>query len=183
MSAAISHLNSVLPEDSVVTNGAGNYAVWLHRFYAYKRPRTELAPTCAMGYGLPAAIAAKLRHPEKTVVCLAGDGCFLMYPQEIATAAAHGVNLIVVVVNNRMYGTIRMHQERRYPGRQSGTTIVNPDFVGMARLRRRAERVEKTEDFAAAFERARNAGKPAVLELLTDPLQITPAMRVTEMPT
>jgi acetolactate synthase-1/2/3 large subunit len=95
-----------------------------------------------MGY-LPAAIAAKLRHPEKTVVCLAGDGCFLMYPQEIATAAAHGVNLIVVVVNNRMYGTIRMHQERRYPGRQSGTTIVNPDFVGMARLRRRAERVEK----------------------------------------
>jgi len=184
MSAAISHLNSVLPEDSVVTNGAGNYAVWLHRFYAYKRPRTELAPTCgAMGYGLPAAISAKLRHPEKTVVCLAGDGCFLMYPQEIATAAAHGVNLIVLVVNNRMYGTIRMHQERRYPGRQSGTTIVNPDFVEMARACGAwAERVERTEDFAAAFERARNAGKPAVLELLTDPLQITPAMRVTEMP-
>jgi acetolactate synthase-1/2/3 large subunit len=184
MSAAISHLNSVLPEDSVVTNGAGNYAVWLHRFYAYKRPRTELAPTCgAMGYGLPAAISAKLRHPEKTVVCLAGDGCFLMYPQEIATAAAHGVNLIVLVVNNRMYGTIRMHQERRYPGRQSGTTIVNPDFVEMARACGAwAERVERTEDFAAAFERARNAGKPAMLELLTDPLQITPAMRVTDMP-
>lgn len=184
MTAAISHLSQVLPDDAVLTNGAGNYAVWLHRFFAYKRPRTELAPTCgAMGYGLPAAIAAKLRHPEKTVVCLAGDGCFLMYPQEIATAAAHGVNLIVIVVNNGMYGTIRMHQERRYPGRQSGTTIVNPDFVAMAKACGAwAERVERTEDFAAAFERARQAGKPAVLELLTDPLQITPAMRVSELP-
>lgn len=184
MSAAMAHLNHVLPEDSVLTNGAGNYTVWLHRFYAYKRPRTELAPTCgAMGYGLPAAVAAKLRHPEKTVVCLAGDGCFLMYPQEISTAAAHGANLIVILVNNRMYGTIRMHQERRYPGRQSGTTIVNPDFVEMARsCGAWAERVEKTEDFAAAFERAQKAGKPAVLELLTDPLQITPAMRVTDLP-
>ncbi len=184
MAAAMTHLNRVLPEDAMLSNGAGNYTVWLHRFYAYKRPRTELAPTCgAMGYGLPAAIAAKLRHPEKTVVCFAGDGCFLMYPQEIATAAAHGANLIVIVVNNRMYGTIRMHQERRYPGRQSGTTIVNPDFVEMAKACGAwAERVERTEDFAAAFERAQQAGKPAVLELLTDPLQITPAMRVTELP-
>ncbi|CAG9186441.1 thiamine pyrophosphate-binding protein [Cupriavidus pinatubonensis] len=184
MIAAMSHLSQVLPEDAVVTNGAGNYAVWLHRFYAYKQSRTQLAPTCgAMGYGLPAAIAAKLRHPEKTVVCLAGDGCFLMYPQEIATAAAHGVNLVVIVVNNGMYGTIRMHQERRYPGRQSGTTIVNPDFVAMARsCGAWAERVERTEDFAAAFERARQAGKPAVLELVTDPLQITPAMRVSDLP-
>jgi acetolactate synthase-1/2/3 large subunit len=181
MSAAISHLNSVLPEDSVDQRR--------RQLCGLAAPLLRLqAPPHGTGadlrrWAMPAAIAAKLRHPEKTVVCLAGDGCFLMYPQEIATAAAHGVNLIVVVVNNRMYGTIRMHQERRYPGRQSGTTIVNPDFVGMARLRRRAERVEKTEDFAAAFERARNAGKPAVLELLTDPLQITPAMRVTEMPT
>ncbi|WP_313818992.1 thiamine pyrophosphate-binding protein [Cupriavidus sp.] len=184
MAAAMSHLNAVLPEDAILSNGAGNYTVWLHRFYAYKRPRTELAPTCgAMGYGLPAAIAAKLRAPEKTVVCLAGDGCFLMYPQEIATAAAHGANLIVILVNNRMYGTIRMHQEKRYPGRQSGTTIANPNFVAMARACGAwAERVEKTEDFAAAFERARNAGQPAVLELMTDPLQITPAMRVTDLP-
>ncbi len=184
MAAAISHLNQVLPEDAVLTNGAGNYAVWLHRFFAYKRPRTQLAPTCgAMGYGLPAAIAAKLRHPEQTVVCLAGDGCFLMYPQEIATAAAHGANLIVIVVNNGMYGTIRMHQERRYPGRQSGTAIANPDFVAMAKsCGAWAERVERTEDFAAAFERARQAGKPALLELLTDPLQITPAMRVSDLP-
>jgi acetolactate synthase-1/2/3 large subunit len=136
-----------------------------------------------MGYGLPAAIAAKLRYPEKTVVCFAGDGCYLMYPQEIATAAAHGANLIVILVNNRMYGTIRMHQERRYPGRQSGTTIVNPDFVEMAKACGAwAERVERTEDFAAAFARAQQAGKPAVLELVTDPLQITPAMRVSELP-
>ena len=184
LGAAMAHLNQVLPEDAMLSNGAGNYTVWLHRFYAYKRPRTELASTCgAMGYGLPAAIAAKLRHPEKTVVCFAGDGCFLMYPQEIATAAAHGANLITIVVNNRMYGTIRMHQEKRYPGRQSGTAIVNPDFVEMARsCGAWAERVERTEDFAAAFERAMKAGKPAVLELVTDPLQITPAMRVTELP-
>lgn len=184
MAAAMAHLNQVLPEDAMLSNGAGNYTVWLHRFYAYKRPRTELAPTCgAMGYGLPAAIAAKLRYPEKTVVCFAGDGCYLMYPQEIATAAAHGVNLIVILVNNRMYGTIRMHQERRYPGRQSGTTIVNPDFVEMAKACGAwAERVERTEDFAAAFARAQQAGKPAVLELVTDPLQITPAMRVSELP-
>ena len=184
MAAAMAHLNQTLPDDAMLTNGAGNYTVWLHRFYAYRRPRTELAPTCgAIGYGLPASIAAKLRHPEKTVVCFAGDGCFLMYPQEIATAAAHGANLIVILVNNRMYGTIRMHQERRYPGRQSGTAIVNPDFVAMAQsCGAWAERVEKTDDFAAAFERAQRAGKPAVLELMTDPLQITPAMRVTDLP-
>ncbi|WP_454763963.1 thiamine pyrophosphate-binding protein [Cupriavidus campinensis] len=184
MAAAMAHLDAVLPEDAMISNGAGNYTIWLHRFYAYKRPRTQLAPTCgAMGYGLPAGIAAKLRAPGKTVVCLAGDGCFLMYPQEIATAAAHGANLIVIVVNNGMYGTIRMHQERRYPGRQSGTTIANPDFVTMARACGAwAERVERTEDFAAAFERARNAGQPAVLELMTDPRQITPAMRATELP-
>ncbi|PWK37493.1 thiamine pyrophosphate-binding protein [Cupriavidus plantarum] len=184
MAAAMAHLNDVLPADSVLTNGAGNYTVWLHRFYAYKQPRTELAPTCgAMGYGLPAAIAAKLRSPEKTVIALAGDGCFLMYPQEIATAAAHGANLIVVVVNNGMYGTIRMHQERRYPGRQSGTTIPSPDFVGMARACGAvAERIERTEDFPAALERARAAGQPALIELVTDPRQITPAMRVADLP-
>ncbi|WP_423197189.1 MULTISPECIES: thiamine pyrophosphate-binding protein [unclassified Cupriavidus] len=184
MAAAMSHLNTALPEDAILSNGAGNYTVWLHRFYAYKRARTELAPTCgAMGYGLPAAIAAKLRAPDKTVVCLTGDGCFLMYPQEIATAAAHGANLIVIVVNNRMYGTIRMHQERRYPGRQSGTTIANPDFIGMATACGAwAERVERTEDFPAALARARAAGKPALIELMTDPLQITPAMRVTDLP-
>lgn len=184
MTEVVSHLNRVLPDDSILTNGAGNYAVWLHRFYNYKRPRTQLAPTCgAMGYGLPAAIAAKLRHPSRTVVCFAGDGCFLMYPQEVATAAAHGAAVIAIVVNNGMYGTIRMHQERRYPGRQSGTSLVNPDFVAMARACGAwSERVERTADFAAAFDRALHSGKMAVLELITDPLQITPMMRVTEQP-
>jgi acetolactate synthase-1/2/3 large subunit len=132
-----------------------------------------------MGYGLPAAIAAKLRAPDRTVVCFAGDGCFLMYPQELATAAQAGANVIVVVVNNGMYGTIRMHQEKRYPGRVSGTGIATPDFVQMAQsCGAWAERVERTEDFAPAFARALAAGRPAVLELVTDPRQITPAMRI-----
>jgi len=180
MTAVVDHLNQTLPADAVLSNGAGNYTVWLHRYYAYRQPRTELAPTCgAMGYGLPAAIAAKLRDPQRTVVCFAGDGCFLMYPQEIATAAAYGANLVVVVVNNGMYGTIRMHQEKRYPGRVSGTDIPSPDFVAMAQsCGAWAERVTRTEDFAGAFERALAAGKPAVLELTTDPRQITPAMRI-----
>ncbi|AOZ09266.1 thiamine pyrophosphate-binding protein [Cupriavidus malaysiensis] len=182
LGAAVAHLDRVLPDDAILSNGAGNYTVWLHRFYAYRRPRTELAPTCgAMGYGLPAAIAAKLRAPERTVVCFAGDGCFLMYPQELATAAQAGANLIVVVVNNGMYGTIRMHQEKRYPGRVSGTGIATPDFVQMAQACGAwAERIERTEDFAAAFERARAAGRPALLELITDARQITPAMRLAD---
>jgi len=180
LGAAVAHLDRVLPDDAILSNGAGNYTVWLHRFYAYRRPRTELAPTCgAMGYGLPAAIAAKLRAPDRTVVCFAGDGCFLMYPQELATAAQAGANVIVVVVNNGMYGTIRMHQEKRYPGRVSGTGIATPDFVQMAQsCGAWAERVERTEDFAPAFARALAAGRPAVLELVTDPRQITPAMRI-----
>ncbi|MBO4122168.1 thiamine pyrophosphate-binding protein [Cupriavidus gilardii] len=180
MGAVMAHLDRVLPDDAVLSNGAGNYTVWLHRFFAYRRPRTQLAPTCgAMGYGLPAAIAAKLRAPERTVICFAGDGCFLMYPQELATAAAAGANVIVVLVNNGMYGTIRMHQEKRYPGRVSGTAIANPDFVAMAQACGAwAERIDSSAAFAAAFERALAAGRPAVLELRTDPRQITPAMRL-----
>ncbi|MGY8526409.1 thiamine pyrophosphate-binding protein [Paracidovorax citrulli] len=182
MARVMAHLNEVLPDDAALTNGAGNYTVWLHRFYAYRRPRTQLAPTCgAMGYGLPAAIAAKLRDPERTVVCFAGDGCFLMYPQELATAAEAGANIVVVIVNNGMYGTIRMHQEKRYPGRVSGTGIRNPDFVALAHACGAwAERIDDAQQFPAAFERACAAGRPAVLELRTDPRQITPAMRLTD---
>ncbi len=132
-----------------------------------------------MGYGLPAAISAKLRHPERTVVCFAGDGCFQMYPQELTTAAAVGANVVVLVVNNGMYGTIRMHQERRYPGRVSGTGIVNPDFVALAQACGAwAERLTSADGFADAFARACAAGRPALLELRTDPRQITPAMRL-----
>lgn len=180
MTAVIKHMSATLPDDAILTNGAGNYSVWLHRFYQYRGGRTELAPTCgAMGYGLPAAVAAALRHPNRQVVCVAGDGCFLMYPQELATAAEYGASLIVLVVNNGMYGTIRMHQERRHPGRVSGTRLQGPDYVALARsFGAYAECVEQTSDFAAAFERAQASGGLALLELRVDPRQITPGMRI-----
>jgi acetolactate synthase-1/2/3 large subunit len=180
MTKVVAWLSDTLGDDAMVSNGAGNYTVWLHRFYTYRKPRTELAPTSgAMGYGFPAAIAAKLRHPERDVVAFAGDGCFLMYPQELATAIQHDVPLIVLVVNNGMYGTIRMHQERRYPGRVMATDLVNPDFAALATsFGAYAETVTRTEDFAPAFERARAAGRVALLELQVDPQQITPAMRL-----
>ncbi|WP_414447378.1 thiamine pyrophosphate-binding protein [Burkholderia sp. 22PA0099] len=180
LAQVVAHLDAVLPDDAVITNGAGNYTVWVHRFYRYRRMATELAPTNgAMGYGFPAAIAAKLKFPAREVVCFAGDGCFMMYPQELATAVQFGAPLIAIVVNNAMLGTIRMHQEREYPGRVSATRLVNPDFVAMARaFGAHAERVARTEDFPAAFERARQAGVPAVIELRTDPRQITPANRL-----
>jgi acetolactate synthase-1/2/3 large subunit len=177
---AMQHLAQTLPEDAIVSNGAGNYSVWLHRFYQYRQARTELAPTCgAMGYGLPAAVAAALRHPGRDVVCVAGDGCFLMYPQELATAAEYGASFVVLVVNNGMYGTIRMHQETHYPGRISGTRLRGPDYVALARaFGAHAERVTQTSDFAAAFERARSHRGLALLELVTDPKQITPTRRL-----
>lgn len=180
MVAVVGWFNSHLPEDAIVTNGAGNYTVWVHRFFRYRRARTELAPTSgAMGYGVPAGIAAKLRHPERQVVAFAGDGCFLMYPQELCTAAQHRANLVVIVVNNGTYGTIRMHQERRYPGRVVATGLVNPDFVAFARsCGAFAERVETMAAFPDAYRRAAAAGKPAVLELIVDPEQLTPAFRI-----
>lgn len=180
LAQVVGHLSHTLPDDAVISNGAGNYAVWVHRFYRYRNPRSQLAPTNgAMGYGFPAAIAAKLRDPARSVVCFAGDGCFMMYPQELATAVQFGAALIVIVVNNGMLGTIRMHQEREYPGRISGTALHNPDFVALAHaFGAVAERVERTEDFAAAFERAQASGKPALIELITDPRQITPVARL-----
>lgn len=180
LSHIVSYLSKELPEDSIICNGAGNYTVWVHRFFQYKQLGTELAPTNgAMGYGLPAAIAAKLERPKSIVVCFAGDGCFMMYPQELATAMQFNAAIIVIVVNNGMLGTIRMHQEREYPGRVSATNLVNPDFVGLAEsFGAYAERVERNQDFAAAFERAKCAGRAALLELLTDPAQITPQARL-----
>nr|MBF0685206.1 thiamine pyrophosphate-binding protein [Pseudomonas sp.] len=180
LATVVSHLNETLPENAVIANGAGNYTGWVHRYYRYRKPATELAPTNgAMGYGLPAAIAAKLQHPDRPVVCFAGDGCFMMYPQELATAMQFGAALVVIVVNNEMFGTIRMHQEREYPGRVSGTRLSNPDFIAFAKsFGAHAERVEATEDFPAAFDRALNAGRAALIELRTDPLQITPEARL-----
>ena len=172
----LQHLNEALPADTIVTNGAGNYAGWVQRFYRYRGFRTQLAPTSgAMGYGVPAAIAAKVMHPERTVICFAGDGCFLMSGQEMATAIQYRANVVFIVVNNGMYGTIRMHQEREYPGRVHGTSLINPDFAAYAKsFGAHGEVVESTAAFAAALERALNCGKPALLELRVDPEGITP---------
>jgi acetolactate synthase-1/2/3 large subunit len=180
MAVVIRHLATQLPANAMIANGAGNFTVWVHRFFTYKAPHTELAPTSgAMGYGLPAAVAAGLRYPDRMTVCVAGDGDFLMYPQELTTAAQYGARLLVLIVNNGMYGTIRMHQERRFPGRVSGTELACPDFVGLAQsFGAYAERVETTEAFAPALERALAARESAVLELRVDPNQITPDRRL-----
>ena len=180
LAAVVGWLSDHLPDDALVANGAGNYTVWVHRYFRYRQLRTELAPTSgAMGYGVPAAIAAKLRYPDREVVAFAGDGCFQMYPQELATAMQHNANLVVLVVNNGTYGTIRMHQERRYPGRVVATDLLNPDFVALARSYGAfAERVEATESFPNAYRRALAAGRPALLELRVDPAQLSPAFRL-----
>jgi acetolactate synthase-1/2/3 large subunit len=150
--------------------------VWLHRFHRYTGFRTQLAPTSgAMGYGFPAAIAAKLAQPKRTVVSFAGDGCFMMAAQELATAVQYDAPVIVLVVNNGMYGTIRMHQEKVYPGRVSGTDLANPHFAALARaFGAVGEIVEETSQFAGALERSMASGKPAVIELRIDPQAITP---------
>jgi acetolactate synthase I/II/III large subunit len=170
-------LSDRLPEDAIVAGGAGNFAGWLHRHFRYKGFRTQLGPTNgSMGYGYPAAVAAKLAQPERTVIAVCGDGDFLMNGQEIATAAQYGAAFVALVVNNGLYGTIRMHQEREYPGRVFGTELKNPDFAAYARaFGGHGETVERTEEFAPAFERAEASGKPALIELRIDPDAITPA--------
>ena len=170
------HLESVLPADAILTNGAGNYATWLHRFHRYRGFRTQLAPTSgAMGYGVPAAISAKAMYRNRTVIAFAGDGCFLMTGQELATAVQYRLNVIFIVVNNGMYGTIRMHQERAFPGHVYGTDLVNPDFAAYARaFGAHGETVESTDQFAAAFTRSQQAGTPALIEIRIDPEAITP---------
>jgi acetolactate synthase-1/2/3 large subunit len=169
-------LNARLPEDAILTNGAGNYAGWLHRFFLHRRFHTQLAPTSgAMGYGVPAAIGAKAVHPERMVVACAGDGCFLMNGQELATAVQHQLNVIFLVFNNGAYGTIRMHQERDYPSRVIGTDLHNPDFAAYARsFGCHGSTVRKTSEFAAAFDEAVASGKPALIELVVEQDQISP---------
>jgi acetolactate synthase-1/2/3 large subunit len=177
----VSDLRAKLPPDTIVTNGAGNYSVWVHRFWRYRRYRTELAPTSgSMGYGIPAAIAAKLMHPDRPVVAFAGDGCFQMTGLEFMTAVQERLPIIVIVVNNGMYGTIRMHQERHYPGRVWGTDLANPDFAALARACGGfGATVEQTGDFAAAFDAAASSGKPAIIEIRLDPDALTPAASLT----
>ncbi|OXC79550.1 thiamine pyrophosphate-binding protein [Caballeronia sordidicola] len=160
-------LSEHLPADAIVTNGAGNYATWLHRHYAYRHFRSQVAPTSgAMGYGVPAAIAAKSLYPDRVVVAFAGDGCFMMSSQELATAMQYKLAVIFVVVNNQQYGTIRMHQERHYPNRVHGTALTNPDFAAYARaFGAHGELVESTAQFMPAFERAMKTGLPSVIEI------------------
>lgn len=174
MGKAIASLSASLPKDFVVTIDAGNFSGWAHRFIRYARPCRQLGPTSgAMGYSVPAAVAASLAEPNRTVISFVGDGGFLMSGQEINTAVQHGGRPIVLLFNNGMYGTIRMHQERDYPERVVGTDITNPDFVALAKAYGcHAERVTQTSEFMPAFERAVKSGKAAVIELMTDPEQV-----------
>jgi acetolactate synthase-1/2/3 large subunit len=169
-------LTNHLPPDAFICNGAGNFAAWVNRFYRFRRFGAHLGPTSgSMGYGVPGAVAAKRAYPERTVVCISGDGDFLMNGQEFATAVQYDLPFITVLVDNGMYGTIRMHQEREYPGRIVATELKNPDFAAYARaFGGYGATVEKTADFAAAFDAAEKSGKPAVLHLKADPEAITP---------
>lgn len=183
MGPIMTHLAEVLPPDAIIANGAGNYATWVHRFHKFRRFGTQAAPTSgSMGYGTPAAVAAKMLHPDRPVIAFAGDGCFMMNGQEFATAVQYDLPIVVIVVNNGTYGTIRMHQERDYPGRVSGTDLKNPDFAALARAYGgHGETVTRTAEFAAAFERATQSGLPAIIEIRLDPEAITPTRTLTQI--
>jgi acetolactate synthase-1/2/3 large subunit len=174
---AILALHAELPDDAIVCNGAGNYASWIHRYFRFRRFGTQLAPTSgSMGYGVPAAVAAKRLYPARTVVCFAGDGCFLMNGQEFATAVQYELPIVVAVIDNGMFGTIRMHQEREYPARVVATDLRNPDFCAYAAaFGGHGERVTSTAEFMPAYRRAVASGRPAILHCITDPDALTPA--------
>ncbi|MBX2878921.1 MAG: thiamine pyrophosphate-binding protein [Granulosicoccus sp.] len=186
MKSVMQCLREQLPADSIMTNGAGNYATWVHRFWKFRNYGSQVAPTSgSMGYGLPAAVAAKLHAPDKTVVAFAGDGCFQMTGQEFGTAVQSGAAIVVLVLDNGMYGTIRMHQEKHFPGRISATTLQNPDFAMLARAYGvYAETVNQPEEFASAFDTALkqtvDSGKPALLHVMLDPAIITPTMSLND---
>jgi acetolactate synthase I/II/III large subunit len=176
-------LREHLPENVIVCNGAGNYSAWIHRFFRFRRFGQHIAPTSgSMGYGVPAAVAMKKLYPERPVVCISGDGDFLMNGQEFATAVQYALPIIVVISDNGLYGTIRMHQEREYPGRVFATELRNPDFAAYARaFGGFGVSVGRTEDFPAAFAEAQAAGKPAIIRLAIDPEAITPATTLSKI--
>jgi acetolactate synthase-1/2/3 large subunit len=180
---ALCALREELPDDAIICNGAGNYAIWVHRYLDYRQFGTQLAPTAgSMGYGVPAAVAAKRLHPGRTVVAFAGDGCFLMNGQEFATAIRYELPIIVVVIDNAMFGTIRMHQEIHYPGRVIGTALSSPDFAAYARaFGGHGERVTATSEFAPAFRAAAASGKPSIIHCITDPDAITPTRSLSRI--
>ncbi|MBX3552870.1 MAG: thiamine pyrophosphate-binding protein [Pseudolabrys sp.] len=178
---AICHLRTVLPADAIICNGAGNFAGWIHRFYRFRSFATQLAPTSgSMGYGVPAAVGIKALYRDRPVVCIAGDGDFLMHGQEFMTAVQYALPIIIVVFDNGMYGTIRMHQEREYPGRVVATALKNPDFAAYARaFGGFGVTVTKTADFPAAFKAAQESGQPAIIHLKVDAEGITPSTTLT----
>jgi len=180
MADVIAQMTASLPENAIVTNGAGNFSAWVHRFHQHRRLRTQLAPTSgAMGYGLPAAIAAAILHPGREVVCIAGDGDFLMSGHELATATRYGARLTVLVVDNGQYGTIAMHQARDYPGRRYGVDITNPDFAALAGAYGwHGANISETGEFEAAFAAARASGRAALIAIKTDPKEIGPGRRL-----
>ena len=185
LSTIFAALHDQVGDDAIICNGAGNFAAWLHRFHRHSTPGTQLAPISgAMGYGLPAAVAAKLLHRDRTVVAVAGDGDFMMTGQELATAVQHGANIIVLVVDNGSYGTIRMHQEREYPHRVSATDLRNPDFAMLARAYGCwSARVERTEDFVPALDEAMKANMPALIHLITTIEDIAPGRTINSLHT
>ncbi|PWT90485.1 MAG: thiamine pyrophosphate-binding protein [Proteobacteria bacterium] len=183
LGAVMVWLRENLGADAILCNGAGNYAAWIHRFFRFRRFGQHVAPTSgSMGYGVPAAVAMKRLYPERTIVCVAGDGDFLMNGQEFATAVQYGLPLIVLIADNGIYGTIRMHQEREYPGRIIATDLRNPDFAAYARaFGGFGASVERSADFPAAFKEAQASGKPAIIRLAIDPEAITPATTLAKI--
>jgi acetolactate synthase-1/2/3 large subunit len=183
LASIMATVRECLGPDAIIANGAGNYTGWVHRYYRYRGFPTQLAPVSgAMGYGFPAAIAAKAVHPDRDVICFAGDGCFLMNGQELATAVHYGLPVVTLILDNGIYGTIRMHQERAYPGSAYATDLTNPDFAELARAYgAHGETVRMTEDFAPAFERALASGRPALVHILIDPEVITTRSTLREI--
>ena len=183
ISEILSWLDSRLPKDAIVSCGAGNYTHWILRFIRHRQFGTQLAPLGAvMGYSVPAAIAASIQYPDRISIAFAGDGCFLMNAQEIATAKMYGASPIIIIINNGIYGAIRMHQERVYPTRSIGTNLVNPDFVAYAEsFGANAYRVTKTEDFEKAFEAANENQGPSIIELVVSEEAISPAFTLSEL--
>jgi len=183
MDSLMAMLRARLPADAIVTNGAGNYSIWVHRYLQWRQFATQLGPTNgSMGYGVPAAIAAAVAHPDRTVVAFAGDGCFLMNGQEMATAARERARIRVIVVDNGMYGTIRMHQEKHFPGRVFGSSLGQPDFAMLARAYGAwGERVEREDQLETALDRMMAVDGPALLHLLVDPEIITPTATIAQL--
>ena len=183
LGTVVAYLREQLPPEAIICNGAGNYSAWIHRFYRFRNFGTQIGPTSgSMGYGLPAAVGIKSICSDRPVVCFAGDGCFLMHGQEFATAVQYNLPIIVIVADNGMYGTIRMHQEREYPGRVSGSMLKSPDFAAYARaFGGFGVTVDQTTDFPAAFEQAQRANAPAIIHLVIDPEAITPTKTLSSI--